>query len=184
MKTLLALSVVPLLLTACSAPKPPTISGEPETVNLVKPKPVSDEIKLLNQIHTQLIRNQQTMLEQREQTKPTASHTLVIHYPFNQTVATLEQIKPVLSAAQSACKVELRARTDGATPTTGDQAVAKQRATHLRQQLVHYGVPSTSVFINYAAATDYADNNWTEHGRANNRRVEVRVFETCMETSS
>ncbi|MCR9802014.1 hypothetical protein [Vibrio parahaemolyticus] len=181
MKKLLILGVASLLLTACSAPKPPAISGKKEDVNLVKPKPVSDEIKLLNQIHTQLIRNQQTMLELGTQEPSEPSQTFVIHYPFNQTTATLHQIKPALVAAKSACKVELRARTDGAIPTTGDKAVAKKRATKLRDQLVRYGIQPQAININYAASTDYVDNNWTTQGQANNRRVEIDIYDTCTE---
>lgn len=178
----LILGVASLLLTACSAPKPPSITGKPEEVNLVKPKPLSDEVMMLSAIQQQLSTMTAIQLKQlNEQPSPQPSQTFVIHYPFNQTVATTQQIKPALVAAKSACKVELRARTDGAIPTEGDKAVAKKRAIHLRDQLVRYGIEPTTVFINYAASTDYADNNWTTQGRANNRRVEIDIYDTCTE---
>ncbi|HFU0229597.1 hypothetical protein L1D19_23500 [Vibrio natriegens] len=176
------LGVASLLLTACSAPPPPSVSGKTEEVNLIKPEPVSEEVVLLNQIHTQLMFNQQTMLELSKKEKEQApSQRFVIHYPANITTAKLEQVKPILIAAKSACKVELRARTDGAIPTPGDEAVAQKRAFNLRQQLIQYGIQPSTVYLNFAASTDYADNNWTDKGRANNRRVEIDVFHSCTE---
>lgn len=170
------------LLTACSAPKPPSISGKAEDVNLIKPTPVSEDIILLkdiqHQLHT-LNARQAAQHQQQQQNKP--SQTFVIRYPFNQTRATDEQLKPALVAAKGACKVELRARTDGAIPTPGDNAVAKARAVNLREQLIRYGIEPTTIFINYAASTDYIDNNWTAQGRANNRRVEIDIYQTCRE---
>ncbi|HHY0626541.1 TPA: OmpA family protein [Vibrio parahaemolyticus] len=182
MNKTLILSVASLLLTACSAPKPPSISGSKEDVNVVKPAPVSDEVVLLHQINTQLIHNQQTMLalaKQKEQSAP--DQRFVIRYPSNHTTATVEQIKPVLIASKSACKVELRARTDGAIPTDSENAVAQKRALNLRQQLIQYGIQPSTVYLNFAASTDYADNNWTAQGRANNRRVEIDVYHSCTE---
>lgn len=167
-------------LSGCSAPLPPEISGEAEEVNLVKPLPVSPEIKLLTQINNQLIDN--TMAIRQINDKPISSQHFVIHYPTNQTNATIEQIKPSLVAAKTACRVELLARTDGAIPTKHDKAVAKNRAINLRNQFIQYGIQPTKVFVNYAAATDYANNNWTTEGQTSNRRVEVRTFKTCGES--
>ncbi len=109
------------------------------------------------------------------------SQTFVIYYPYDNTTATINQIKPALVASKSACKVGLRARTDGAIPTERDKTVAKDRAINLRNQLVRYGIQPTTIFINYAPSTDYADNNWTTQGRANNRRVEIDIYYTCTE---
>lgn len=167
-------------LTGCAAPLPPKISGEAEEVNMVKPLPVSPEIMLLTQINNQLINN--TMAIHQLNNKPISSQRFVIHYPTNQTNATIEQIKPSLVAAKKACRVELLARTDGAIPTEHDKAVAKNRAINLRDQFIKYGIQSTKVFVNYAASTDYANNNWTTEGQTSNRRVEVRTFETCGES--
>ena len=178
-KTLVLVLSLGSFLTGCAAPLPPTISGEAEEVNIVKPTPISPEIRLLTQINSQLMSN--TMAIHQINNKPISSQRFVIHYPPNQTNATIEQIKPALVAAKAACRVELLARTDGAIPTEHDKVVAKNRAINLRDQLIKYGIQSTAVFINYAASTDYANNNWTTDDRASNRRVEVQIFETCRE---
>lgn len=179
-KTML-LGVASLLLTGCSAPKPPVIAGKYEAVNLAKPKPVSQELLLLQKIHSQLILNQQTMIELNSEETTSSFRSFVLHYPFNQTTASIAQIEPALVAAKSACKIEIRARTDGTIPTKGDQTVAKQRAINLRGQFIQYGVLPQTININYAASTDYADDNWTAQGRANNRRVEIDIYENCMD---
>ncbi|PKF50226.1 OmpA family protein [Enterovibrio nigricans] len=182
MKKRLILVVASLLLTACSAPKPPSITGKYEEVNLVKPKPLSEDVVILKDIQHQLITmNALHVAQLNQESQPQPSQRFVIHYPFNQTAASTQQMKPALVAAKSACKVELHARTDGAIPTEGDKTVAKNRAVNLRNQLVRYGIEPTKIFINYAASTDYADNNWTTQGRANNRRVEINIYDTCME---
>lgn len=173
------LSVLSLSLMACSAPKPPKIEGDNEEVNLAKPKPPSDEVLLLTQINQQLAMNNAVMMEMNKPKAIKPSQSFVIHYPFDQTRATIAQISHSLVAAKSACKVELRARTDGTIPTTRDKDVARERAINLRNQFVQYGISPQVVYINYAASTDYVDSNWTELGRANNRRVEIDIYEDC-----
>ncbi|GAL15859.1 IncQ plasmid conjugative transfer protein TraP [Vibrio astriarenae] len=154
-------------------------------MNLVTPRPLDHEEKVIASLESHLLaqaQHQQKVLDRLDALIPAtnhADHTFVVRYGYNETRATTEQIKPLLIESKSACRVELRARTDGAIPTTQDKAVAKARAVNLRDQLVNYGVDSQVITLNYAASTDYADNNWTEEGRANNRRVEVDIFQSC-----
>lgn len=168
-------------LVGCSAPQPPAISGKPQPVNINQPKTISPEMVLLSQIRNELIHNQETLAAMSQKRKPTPSKHFIIKYPVGGTQASIKQITPSLTAAKSACKVELLARTDGTIANKADKIVAQKRAINLRNQFVKYGVSPVTLFINYAASTDYADNNWSQEGRANNRRVVINIYTDCSE---
>lgn len=183
MKKRCLMGIASLLLTACSAPKPPKIVGVKENVNILIPSIISDQTLLLRTIQEQLLMNHQA-IDALNKDKQLPAQTFVINYPFNGTQASKPKIKPSLVAAKSACKLVLRARTDGVFPSEGDKAVARRRAVNLRERFIEYGISPRLIFINYAAATDYADNNWTIAGREKNRRVEIDIFNDCSERGS
>lgn len=78
----------------------------------------------------------------------------------------------LLAAARAAERIVVRGRTDGATQSAGDEAVALQRALAARRYLIAQGIPATLIDLQFASAADYLADNKTAQGRDKNRRVE------------
>ena len=101
-----------------------------------------------------------------------------VYYPYNVSTLTVtpELRYSILKDAKQATRINLLGRTDGVRPTDSDKKVAMARAMFLRDYFVHNGIDPTLIYVNYASATDYADNNWSRIGRKNNRRVEIEIY--------
>lgn len=165
-----------VLLTACSAPKPISVHGKYESVNYYKP--LSEQEK---QTEILFMMNQKldSILNMPVQSKEkNISSKINLYYPYN--VASFKHssdLDRLVNKAKSSKRINIVARTDGNKPTVRDRHIAMSRATNVRNYLVNNGINPTVIFVNYAAATDYADNNFTDVGRANNRRVEIELIE-------
>lgn len=181
------LGAASLLLTACAS--------EPKSVADVNPILILDAnngryvttTKTTDQTHqvTYLTVTQSQYAQSPDNAKPTLGfyveqpRQFVFHYPTNGTTASFSQMQPVLSAAKTACRIDINGRTDGQKVTTGEKQIAQKRASYVRDQLVKYGVTPERIFTNYSPSTDYVGDNWTEDGRAQNRRVEINVYTAC-----
>lgn len=148
-------------LSACSAPTPPAISGKAEPIN------------------------QQTSITPLEpvvvtvmQSKPITRHYR-LYYPYNIATTSRDPLlqNTILPAAKTADRIRILGRTDGRfPPSQQDQWIAERRAINVRNYLVTRGVPASRIDVNYAAATDYIDDNTTESGRMHNRRVDIEII--------
>ncbi|EGU33970.1 OmpA family protein [Vibrio scophthalmi] len=185
----LVTGVSALLITACSsAPTPPEINGNNVLINpepIHTPSDTSQEVAMLTLVNAQLSITNSKLDALSIPPPPPApiqeqSERFVIHYPFNGTHTPLEKVIPVLLAAEKACRVEIHGRTDGTEPTLIEKRVAKERAASVRDQLVKYGTEADMIYISYLPSTDYVGRNWTAEGRAQNRRVEIDVFDVCL----
>ena len=67
-------------------------------------------------------------------------------------------------------------RTDAERPSAGDERIALKRAQAAMNYLVARGVPATKVSVNYLSGGDHVAEGGTAVGRAQNRRVEIEVF--------
>ncbi|QOH81530.1 OmpA family protein (plasmid) [Plesiomonas shigelloides] len=150
-----------LLLSACSAPTPPAISGKAEPIN------------------------QQTSITPLEpvvvtvmQSKPITRHYR-LYYPYNIATTSRDPLlqNTILPAAKTADRIRILGRTDGRfPPSQQDQWIAERRAINVRNYLVARGVPAERIDVNYAAATDYIADNTTSSGRQSNRRVDIEII--------
>ncbi|EGU30976.1 outer membrane protein [Vibrio ichthyoenteri ATCC 700023] len=180
-----------LLLSACSsAPTPKPIHGENIMVNpepVERPSELSQEVAMLSLVNAQLnITNSKLDAIMSVTPPPPVPRQeqydrFVIHYAFNDTTTTLKEIEPILVAAESACRIEINGRTDGYEPTEIEKRVAHARANNIRNELVKYGFEPTMIFTSYLPSGDYAGRNWTDEGRAKNRRAEIDVFTECVD---
>lgn len=110
---------------------------------------------------------------------PPASTVFRYQFPYNSSTLALTpaQKAELLPKAHSAERIEIRGRTDGQRPSAGDEAVAKARALAARSLLIANGVSPEKMAINYVSAADYVADNYSQAGRAQNRRVEIEVVQ-------
>lgn len=165
-----------ILLTACSVPQPPAINGQLVNVNQTKPlTDIEQQTQLLFMMNQQL--ESLITLTAKPPLKEPTSTRFNVYYPYNVfSFKTTPELRYIVDNAKKAKRINILGRTDGNKPTARDKYVAMSRATNVRNYLVNNGINPTLIFVNYAAATDYADSNWTAKGRANNRRVEIEII--------
>ncbi|EGU31283.1 outer membrane protein [Vibrio ichthyoenteri ATCC 700023] len=183
------LGVASLLLTACAS-EPKTAaevnpiliidSNNPQLVTVTKTTDVQKQIA-----HLQITNHELAVLNKKMDYFAENAYykeqprQFIFHYSTNGTTASFTQIESVLEAARTACRIDIQGRTDGQVITPKEKEIAQKRASNVRDQLVKYGVKSEIVFTNYAPSGDYVGDNWTEDGRAQNRRVEIDVYTAC-----
>jgi OOP family OmpA-OmpF porin len=75
-------------------------------------------------------------------------------------------------------KVQLEGHTDSYGSDEYNQSLSERRVTAVRDYLVAHAAPATKIVkvIGYGEVKPI-DTNETDEGRANNRRVELRVVE-------
>ncbi|MGU9945090.1 OmpA family protein [Bordetella avium] len=173
------------MLTACSTPpKPPTVDGTNRTA-------VNDaETASVLSLRADLAETKERVreLERRPAAVPAVvhpapppapvSHTVTVHFPFNSahfqpTAAQEAELLPLLANVR---RIEVRGRTDAERPSAGDERIALKRAQAAMNYLVARGVPATKVSVNYLSGGDHVAEGGTAVGRAQNRRVEIEVF--------
>lgn len=172
---LLFVGTLAVLVSACSN-TPPDIHGQANQINDLQQETInaqSKQIASLNYKVQQLVENNFP--------SPMISVTprlYQVYYPYNVSKLTVtpELRYSILKDAKQATRINLLGRTDGVRPTDSDKKVAMARAMFLRDYFVHNGIDPTLIYVNYASATDYADNNWSRIGRKNNRRVEIEIY--------
>lgn len=167
------LASLTLALAACSnSPKPPVVDGSNrQTIN------DSATVELLA-LRAQ-VAEARKLVAQAEQAPSTESTVFRYQFSFSSSKLALTpaQKAELLLKAHSAERIEIRGRTDGKRPSSGDEAVAKARALAARSLLVANGVPPEKMAINYVSAADYVADNYSPAGRSQNRRVEIEVFQ-------
>lgn len=107
------------------------------------------------------------------------STTLKFYYPFNGYDFKPDSYEKgqLLSLAKSALKIEVRGRTDGITPTKGDEQIAFRRAQNVKDYLIAHAVDPNKISISFLSAGDYLVDNKDSFSRAKNRRVEIEIFQ-------
>jgi flagellar motor protein MotB len=81
----------------------------------------------------------------------------------------------LLQAARAGKQIDIRGRTDAATPNEIDREIAMERALNARVFLANNGIHPRKMRINALAAGDNVADNSTADGRARNRRVEIET---------
>lgn len=117
--------------------------------------------------------------EESADSPPVNSTVFRYQFGFNSAALTLTETQKaeLLPKAHNADRIEIRGRTDGQTPSAGDEAIAKARALSARALLVANGVSPQKMAINYVSAGDYITDNYSPAGRSQNRRVEIEVIQ-------
>ncbi|WP_108653087.1 OmpA family protein [Dongshaea marina] len=174
-RKLLFVATSAALLTACAAPKPPSINGDSVAVNNPTQVKLANQEQQIQSLSHELKALKQGKTEAIKTHKPM---TFIVNYPANsaQLKMTDELRYDVLRAARKGKIIYLLGRTDGQRPSEKDREMALKRAQGVRDYLVDSGIEATRIYVNYASATDYADNNWSRLGRYNNRRVEIEIY--------
>ncbi|MUK76558.1 OmpA family protein [Aliivibrio fischeri] len=163
------------LISACSN-TPPKVNGRETQINDLQQEAIQAQSKQIAALKYQV-----EQLVEGNFPSPMVSITprlYQVYYPFNVSKLTVtpELRYSILKDAKQAVRINLLGRTDAVRPTDSDKKVAMARAMFLRDYFVHNGIDPTIIYVNYASATDYADNNWSRVGRKNNRRVEIEIY--------
>ncbi|EMP3151365.1 OmpA family protein [Salmonella enterica] len=173
----LAIFSCAVLLAACSSPpKPPTVNGSHrQPVNDAR---TAEVLSLRAQLAAAQAKAQPALLTSSKPALP-ASQTVSVYFPYNRTAfrptqAEINALLPLLSG--NVTHVWVRGRTDGRYPTRADERVALNRAVAAKNWLVAQGVSPLKISVNYVSAGDYVAENVTAAGRAQNRRVDIQVF--------
>jgi outer membrane protein OmpA-like peptidoglycan-associated protein len=160
------------MLAACSTPpKPQTVDGTNRTA-------VNDaETASVLSLRADLAETKPAVVHPAPPPAP-VSHTVTVHFPFNSahlqpTAAQEAELLPLLANVR---RIEVRGRTDTERPSAGDERIALKRAQAAMNYLVARGVPATKVSVNYLSGGDHVAEGGTAVGRAQNRRVEIEVF--------
>ena len=127
----------------------------------------------------QLMARQQAIaaLQARAET-PRANSVFVVRFDFGSIRVSMpaEMSAALIDEARSAPLVVLKGRTDGATDTSAESRIARERAAAVRDYLVAAGVDAARIRATYQPAGDHAADNAAVTGRAMNRRVEIEVY--------
>ncbi|ELV7517305.1 OmpA family protein [Photobacterium damselae] len=164
------------ILSACSSqPELPSIQGDYVRINNQAQARINDQQQQIAILYYQM----QELMNQKQPTPiNVAPHLYQLFFPYNSARMPLtpELRYEILPQALQATRINLLGRTDGIRPSKRDQQIALERALNVRDYLVNNGVEATKIYLNYASALDYVDNNWSVSGRANNRRVEIELY--------
>lgn len=198
--TLLSPLLIPwlLLLGSCgSPPKPPTVDESQK-------RPVNSAMAVELQVckndlqNTRILANESGRLAEstaatvqqlaaRQQaiaalqtraTAPQANSVFTLRFEFGSTKVAVpaEMSAAMVEEARAAPLVVLKGRTDGATDTSAESRIARERAAAVRDYLVAAGIDAARIRATYQPAGDHAADNAAVTGRAMNRRVEVEVY--------
>ncbi|HBP5913448.1 TPA: OmpA family protein [Pseudomonas aeruginosa] len=180
MRKMAVLSIAVMLAACSSPPKPPVVSGSNR-------HPVNDArtAEVLS-LRAELAAAQEKLRDQDR--KPVviagpapvvpASQTVSVNFPYNSSAfrPTPSEVAALLPLLRNAKYISVRGRTDGRRPTAGDERVALNRALAAKNWLVGQGVSPLKISVNYVSAGDYVADNVSAYGRAQNRRVDIEVF--------
>lgn len=164
MRLLFICSII-VLIAACTAPKPKTVSGKRRTVinttEIVIPGtlPPTQKKEIVAYI-------------------PPTPSVFRVHFAWESTVLETrqKQLIQLLPVALKAERIEIRGRTDNTYKSAFDKNIAKGRAVVMREFLIRKGVDPRIIYTNYLSAADYMADNNTGLGRALNRRAEIIIY--------
>lgn len=103
-----------------------------------------------------------------------------VHFDFDKSIIRPDAV-PVLNEAAETLKAEggiaviVEGHTDSVGTDAYNQKLSHRRADAVRQYLVKHGIPATRITTEGLGESRPVASNDTEDGRAQNRRVELRV---------
>jgi outer membrane protein OmpA-like peptidoglycan-associated protein len=191
-----------LLLSSCSSPpKPPTVDESrrrPEnTAMAVELQSCRSDLAHTRILATESIRSaeasthalarmaqQQQLLVGRieadaaEQNKVQRNLLVPVLFAFGGTQVNVSDTDAtrIVSEASGAPLIVLRGRTDGATESPAESAIARQRAAAVEAWLVQAGIDRARIRTTWQPVGDHAADNGTAGGRTLNRRVEIEIY--------
>ena len=109
---------------------------------------------------------------------PPSNSVFTVRFDFGSTrvLVPADAASALIEDARSAPLVLLRGRTDGATDTSAESRIARERANAVRDYLVGAGVDPARIRATYQPAGDQAADNSSPSGKGMNRRVEIEVY--------
>lgn len=129
---------------------------------------------------TALVARQQAMaeLQQARDSADRSNSVFTVRFDFRATRVDIapEAAKQLIDEARLAPLVLLRGRTDGAVDSLAESAVARERASAVRDFLVGAGVDPARIRATYQPIGDQVAENTTAGGRSLNRRVEIEIY--------
>ncbi len=107
-----------------------------------------------------------------------ANSVFTIRFGFGSTrvVVSTDTASALVESARTAPLVLLRGRTDGATDSSAESRIARERAAAVRDYLIGAGVDAARIRATYQPAGDHAADNSSPAGQGLNRRVEIEVY--------
>ena len=194
-----ALPLIPMMLVLGSCGSPP----KPPTVDESLKRPVNSAMAVELQVcksdlqNTRIVATESGRLAEtaaatfervsaRQQvivamaSAPQANSVFTIRFDFGSTrvVVPADTASALIDNARAAPLVLLRGRTDGATDSTAESHIARERAAAVRDYLVGAGVDPARIRATYQPVGDFAADNSSPSGRGMNRRVEIEVYQS------
>lgn len=187
-----------LLLSSCSSPpKPPSVDESRRrpvnTAMAVELQSCRSELADTRIVATESVRNaeassqavarmaqQQQLLVRSIEINAAAQRNrlFTVLFAFGSTEVALPDADAarIVDQARTAALVVLRGRTDGASESQVESAIARRRADAVQAWLVHSGVDRARIRTTWQPVGDHAADNETPGGRMLNRRVEIEVY--------
>lgn len=187
-----------LLVSSCSSPpKPPTVDeSRRRPVNsamAVELQACRSDLENTRILAAQSVRSaeasshavarmvqQQQLLVRGIEANASAQRNLLVpvHFAFGSTQVNVPDADAarIVDEARGAPLVVLRGRTDGATESPAESAIARKRAAAVEAWLVQAGIDRARIRTTWQPVGDHAADNGTAGGRTLNRRVEIEVY--------
>jgi outer membrane protein OmpA-like peptidoglycan-associated protein len=187
-----------LLLSSCSSPpKPPTVDESRRrpvnTAMAVELQACRSDLENTRILATESVRSaeasshavarmvqQQQLLVRGIEANASAQRNLLVPvlFAFGSTQVNVfdADATRIVDEARGAPLVVLRGRTDGATESSAESAIARQRAAAVEAWLVQSGIDRARIRTTWQPVGDHAADNGTAGGRTLNRRVEIEIY--------
>lgn len=187
-----------LLLSSCSSPpKPPTVDESRRrpvnTAMAVELQACRSDLENTRILATESVRSaeasshavarmvqQQQLLARGIEANASAQRNLLVPvlFAFGSTQVNVPDAEAtrIMDEARGAPLVVLRGRTDGATESPAESAIARQRAAAVEAWLVQAGIDRARIRTTWQPVGDHAADNGTAGGRTLNRRVEIEIY--------
>jgi outer membrane protein OmpA-like peptidoglycan-associated protein len=191
-----------LLLSSCSSPpKPPTVDESRRrpvnTAMAVELQSCRSDLANTRILATESVRSAEAsshavarMVQQQqllvrgieanaaEQNKVQRNLLVPVLFSFGGTQVNVSDTDAtrIVSEASGAPLIVLRGRTDGATESPAESAIARHRATAVESWLVQAGIDRARIRTTWQPVGDHAADNSSAGGRTLNRRVEIEIY--------
>ena len=194
-----ALPLIPMMLVLGSCGSPP----KPPTVDESLKRPVNSAMAVELQVCKSDLQNtrivatesgrlaetaaatfervsarQQVIVAMASAPQPNSVYTIRFDFGSTRVVVPADTASALIDNARAAPLVLLRGRTDGATDSTAESHIARERAAAVRDYLVGAGVDPARIRATYQPVGDFAADNSSPSGRGMNRRVEIEVYQS------
>jgi outer membrane protein OmpA-like peptidoglycan-associated protein len=187
-----------LLVSSCSSPpKPPTVDESRRrpvnTAMAIELQACRSDLENTRILAAESVRSaeasshavarmvqQQQLLVRGIEANASAQRNLLVPvlFAFGSTQVNVpdEDAARIMDEARGAPLVVLRGRTDGATESPAESAIARQRAAAVEAWLVQSGIDRARIRTTWQPVGDHAADNGTAGGRTLNRRVEIEIY--------